>query len=97
MEQLDPHLDEKLQRLGGVARDLRASLVDPDTDVVRREIDLYAYDEVLVTMADMVEVEVPASVRDEMGPDDRAQLEAELAAAGIDLGSADGGGQPAGS
>jgi len=82
---VESHEADKLARLAGVARGLRASLADPGTDAIRREVDLYAYDEVLVTLADLVELEVPGAVRDEMGPGDRADLEAALATAGIDL------------
>lgn len=84
-EATDPeeYFAEKFERLTGVARRLRRDLSEPDVGIVQREIDLYAYDEVLVSLADMMEVEVPGDVRDEMGPDDRARLEQALAEAGV--------------
>jgi len=53
------------------------------------ELDLYSYDESLVTAADLLDVEVPKGARDEMSAEQRAVLEARLAGAGMDVRGAD--------
>ena len=49
------------------------------------EVQLYAYDEALVTAADVLEVPVPPGARDAMGPAQRTAIEAGLADAGFDI------------
>lgn len=46
---------------------------------------LYIYDEALVTAADVLDVPVPPGARDEMGPAQRAAIEQGLADAGLDI------------
>jgi hypothetical protein len=82
MSPVDP---ERLERLTDLLRELHGRLTDPDADPDRWELDLYSYDDALVTTADLLDVEVPAAARDEMGPDDRAAIEHGLAAAGLDV------------
>jgi hypothetical protein len=52
-------------------------------------VQLYAYDEALVTAADLLDVPVPPGARDEMGPAQRAAVEQGLADAGFDIWSED--------
>lgn len=79
--------DDRIERVTALLRDLRSRLdADPPLAFDEWELQLYAYDEALVTAADIFDIEVPISVRDEMSPDDRADLEAALADAGLDLG-----------
>lgn len=90
--------DDRLARMAGLLRSLRRrldgyqALPHPSSaDVDRWEIDLYAYDEALVTVADLLDVEVPLAAREDLTPDHRALLEAALAGAGLDVRSAGGG------
>jgi hypothetical protein len=53
------------------------------------EVQLYAYDEALVTAADVLDVPVPPGARDEMGPGQRTAIEQGLADAGFDIWSDD--------
>lgn len=82
MSPVDPG---RLRRLVEHLRSARVRLADPDADPIRWEIDLYAYDDALVTVADLLDVAVAGSVRDEMGPADRLALEEALADAGVDV------------
>jgi hypothetical protein len=52
-------------------------------------VQLYAYDEALVTAADVLDVPVPPGARDEMGPGQRTAIEQGLADAGFDIWSDD--------
>ncbi len=90
--------DDRLARAAEVLRSLRRSLdryqalAHPSpAEVDRWELDLYAYDEALVTAADLLDVEVPPEARDELTPDHRALLEEALAGAGLDVRPAGGG------
>jgi hypothetical protein len=83
---------DRLARVATLLRSLRRSLdayldlADPSpAEVDRWEIDLYAYDEALVTAADLLDVEVPPEARDDLTPDHRARLERALAGAGLDV------------
>ena len=68
-------------------RELRERLTqEPALPYDQWELQLYAYDEALVTTADLLDVPVPQAARDEMGPSDRAAIEQALADAGLDLG-----------
>ena len=80
---------EKRARLVERLRDLRRRLDAPQDDVDLFELDLYSYDESLVTAADLLDVEVPKGARTEMSAEQRAVLEERLAAAGIDVRGAD--------
>jgi len=66
-------------------RDLRRRLDAPQDDVDVFELDLYSYDESLITAADLLDVDVPKGARDEMSAEQRTVIEARLAAAGIDV------------
>lgn len=90
--------DDRLARMGELLRSLRRrldgyqALADPSpAEVDRWELDLYAYDEALVIVADLLDVEVPPEARDELTPDHRALLEDGLAAAGFDARPGGGG------
>lgn len=90
--------DDRLDRMGDLLRLLRRrldgyqALPHPSPgEVDRWEIDLYAYDEALVTMADVLDVDVPPEAREELTPDHRASLEEHLAAAGLDVRAPEGG------
>jgi len=78
--------DDRVERATSLLRELRARITaEPPLPFDEWELALYAYDEALVTAADIFDIEVSATARDEMGPDDRADLEQALADAGIDL------------
>ncbi|MGH9149057.1 MAG: hypothetical protein ACRD0D_02530 [Acidimicrobiales bacterium] len=84
--------DDRVERLAATLRQLRRRLdgfeADPPTDpdgVARWEIDLYAYDEALVAAADVLDVEVQPAAREDLAPAHRAEIEAGLAGAGIDV------------
>jgi hypothetical protein len=79
-------VDDRVERVTTLLRELRGRLsTEPPLPFDEWELALYAYDEALVTAADIFDVDVPAAARDEMGPDDRADLEQALADAGLDL------------
>jgi hypothetical protein len=80
---------DKRERLVERLRDLRRRLDAPQDDVDLFELDLYSYDESLVTAADLLDVEVPKGARDEMSAEQRTVLEVRLAAAGIDVRATD--------
>ncbi len=78
--------DERVERVAALLRELRGRLdAEPPLPFDERELALYAYDEALVTAADIFDLEVSATARDEMGPDDRADLEQALTDAGLHL------------
>ncbi len=84
--------EERVERLADLLRDLRRrlegyqSIVDPEPDdLATWDTVLYTYDDALVAIADLLDVEVPPGARDEMNVDQRSELEAALAGAGIDL------------
>ncbi len=78
--------DDRLERVTALLRDLHGRLTaDPPLPFDEWELQLYAYDEALVTAADLFDIDVPIATRDEMGPDDRAALEQALADAGLDV------------
>lgn len=49
------------------------------------DADLYTYDDALVSVADLLEVEVPTSARDALTPEHRVAIEQELAGTGLDV------------
>jgi hypothetical protein len=78
--------DDRLERMTTLLRDIRERLTqEPGLPYDEWEVALYAYDEALVTTADLLDVDVPQAAREEMGPADRAAIEAALADAGIDI------------
>jgi hypothetical protein len=78
-------VEEKRERLTERLRELRSRLDMPQDDVDVFELDLYSYDESLVTAADLLDVEVPKGARDEMSAAQRAVIEERLAGAGVDV------------
>lgn len=80
-----PPGDERRERLAERLRALRVRLDAASTDPDAFELDLYSYDESLITAADLLDVEVPKGSRDEMSSEARAVLEARLADAGLDV------------
>ncbi len=83
---------ERAERLADLLRGLRRRLegyqgvVEPSADdLATWDTVLYTYDDALVALADLLDLEVPAQARDEMDLDQRAHLEAAVTAAGIDL------------
>lgn len=80
--------DDRVERVTALLRDLRGRLsADPPLPFDEWELQLYAYDEALVTAADIFDIDVPIAVRDEMSPQDRVELEQALADAGLDFGA----------
>jgi len=78
--------DDRVERVTTLLRELRGRLsAEPPLPFDEWELVLYSYDEALVTAADIFDIDVPAAARDEMGPDDRAELEQALTDAGLDL------------
>ena len=86
---VDPGIAEKRDRLAERLQDLRRRLDAPSDDQDVFELDLYSYDESLIVAADLLDVEVPKGARGEMSAEQRAVLEERLAAAGMDVRSAD--------
>ena len=87
--------EERVQRLAELLGDLRRRLEDYQgrveltaDDRVTWDTVLYTYDDALVALADLLDLDVPPAARDEMGPEQRSELEAAVATAGIDLGRA---------
>ncbi len=87
----DERLD-RTQRLGALLRERRrrldhfAALPAPThADQEAWDADLYTYDDALVSVADLLDVDVPAGARDDLTPEDRAELERALAEAGLDV------------
>ena len=78
-------VEEKRGRLTERLRELRTRLDQPQDDVDVFELDLYSYDESLVTAADLLDVDVPKGARDEMSAEQRAVIEERLAGAGLDV------------
>jgi hypothetical protein len=78
-------VDDKRERLLERLRELRRRLDLPQDDVDVFELDLYSYDESLITAADLLDVEVPKGARDEMSAEQRQVLEERMAAAGMDV------------
>ncbi|MFN2608512.1 MAG: hypothetical protein ABR511_11585 [Acidimicrobiales bacterium] len=77
--------DDRVGRIAEVLRDFHRRLsADPPLPPDQWELALYSYDDALVTAADLLDLDVPAAARDEMGPEDRAALEQALADAGLD-------------
>ena len=77
--------DDKRARLIERLRHLRRRLDAPQDDVDVFELDLYSYDESLITAADLLDVEVPKGARDEMSAEQRTVIEERLAGAGLDV------------
>ena len=78
--------DDRLERMANLLRELRERLSqEPGLPYDQWELALYAYDEALVTAADLLDVDVPQAAREEMGPADRAVIEQNLADAGLDI------------
>jgi len=77
--------EEKRARLLERLRELRGRLDAPQDDADVFELDLYSYDESLITAADLLDVAVPKGARDEMSAEQRGVLEERLAEAGIDV------------
>jgi hypothetical protein len=78
--------DDRLERMTALLRELRERLTqEPGLPYDQWEVALYAYDEALVSTADLLDVDVPQAAREEMGPADRAVVEQALADAGLDI------------
>lgn len=87
--------EERVERLTELLRGLRRQLEDHQglaelsaDDLAALDTVLYVYDDALVALADLLELEVPSAARDEMDSEQRSQLEAAVAGAGVDLGAA---------
>jgi hypothetical protein len=78
--------DDRLERMTALLREIRRRLSqEPALPYDQWELQLYAYDEALVTTADLLDVPVPLAAREEMGPAERAAIEQGLADAGLDI------------
>lgn len=88
--------EERIERLAELLRSLRRrlegyqTLVDPAADdLATWDTLLYTYDDALVALADLLDLEVPSVLRDEMDADQRGDLEAAITGAGVDLTAVD--------
>lgn len=84
----------RIGRLGALLRDVRRRLEhyqdSPAPSAAERaawDADLYTYDDALVSVADLLDVDVPPGARDDLAPGDRAAIEDAVTAAGLDLGA----------
>jgi hypothetical protein len=87
----DDRLD-RIGRLGALMRDVRRrldhyqSLAMPTAaELAAWDADLYTYDDALVSVADLLDVDVSPAARDDLTPEDRGQIEDAVTAAGLDL------------
>lgn len=87
----DDRLD-RIGRLGALLREVRRRLehyqgLAAPTAAERAawDADLYTYDDALVSVADLLDVDVSPAARDDMTPEDRAETEEAVTAAGLDL------------
>lgn len=78
-------LGELLRRLHGHLDRYQSLAAPSPADAAAWEADLYAYDDALVSVADLLDVEVPAGAREDLTPEHRSRLEASLAGAGLDV------------
>lgn len=89
--------EERVERLAELLRGLRRRLEDHQglaelsaDDLATLDTVLYMYDDALVALADLLDLEVPSAARDEMDAEQRSQLEAAVAGAGVDLAAGPG-------
>ncbi len=96
-DELSDDRPHRVQRLGALLRERRRRLdhyrsLPAPTPAERQawDADLYTYDDALVSVADLLDVEVPPGARDDLTPDDRVALERALAVAGLDVRAEEG-------
>jgi len=82
----------RIERLGELLREVRRRLEDyqelADPTPAQRDAwdaDLYFYDDALVSVADLLDIDVPPAWRDDLTPEGRTEIEAAVTAAGLDL------------
>lgn len=82
----------RTERLGVLLRDVRRRLeryqgVTAPSAATRAawDADLYTYDDALISVADLLDVDVPPAARDDLTPDDRGHIEEAVTVAGLDL------------
>jgi hypothetical protein len=100
-EELSDDRPHRVERLAALLQERRrrlnryAALTAP-TEAERQawDADLYTYDDALVSVADLLDVEIPPEARDDLTPDHRFEIEMALLEAGLDVGG-DGGEAPA--
>lgn len=78
-------LGELLRRLNRNLDRYQSLTAPSPADAAAWEADLYAYDDALVSVADLLDVEVPAGAREDLTPEHRSRLEASLAGSGLDV------------
>ncbi|MDP9452198.1 MAG: hypothetical protein M3P97_02130 [Actinomycetota bacterium] len=91
-EEVSDDRPHRVRRLAALLRERRRRLdhyaaLPAPSDAERQawDADLYTYDDALVAVADLLDVEVPPGARDDLTPDHRAGIEQALAAAGLDV------------
>jgi hypothetical protein len=82
----------RTERLGAILRDVRRRLehyqgMAAPSAATRAawDADLYTYDDALISVADLLDVDVPPAARDDLTPEDRDHIEQAVTAAGLDL------------
>ena len=82
----------RIERLGALLRGVRRrlehyqSLAAPSAATCAAwDADLYTYDDALVSVADLLDVDVPPAARDDLTPEDRSHIEQAVTACGLDL------------
>lgn len=82
----------RIERLEELLREVRRRLEDyqelAEPAPAQRDAwdaDLYFYDDALVSVADLLDIDVPPAWRDDLTPEGRAEIEAAVTAAGLDL------------
>lgn len=82
----------RIQRLEALLGDVRrrlehfGTLAAPSAaERAAWDADLYTYDDALVSVADLLDVDIPPGARDELTPDHRREIEDAVRACGLDL------------
>jgi hypothetical protein len=96
-EELSDDRPHRVERLAALLRERRrrldryAALPAPtEAECQAWDADLYTYDDALVSVADLLDLEIPPEARDDLTPDHRFEIEMALLEAGLDVGGDDG-------
>ncbi|CAN5135501.1 hypothetical protein BH24ACT1_BH24ACT1_08310 [soil metagenome] len=82
----------RIERLGVLLRDVHRrlehyrTLASPSVDDLQAwDADLYTYDDALISVADLLDVDITPAARDDLTPEQRGDIEDAVTAAGLDL------------